>query len=70
MMVSRYMVGKDGRTNFERRRSRACRAPVATFGEKVRYKQIREQKERKDKIEPEWHEGPWLGQSRSAPMRP
>ena len=60
MMVSRYMVGKDGRTSYERRRGRACRAPVATFGENVWYKQIR-----LDKIESEWHEGLWLGQSRS-----
>ena len=65
MMVSRYMVGKDGRTSYERRRDRACRVPMATYGEKVWYKQIREQKERKDKIESGWHEGPWLGQSRS-----
>ena len=34
-------------------------------GRKVWYKQIREQKERKDKIESEWHEGLWPGQSRS-----
>ena len=65
MMVSGCMVGKDGRTSYERRRGRACRAPAATFGEQVWYKQIREQKERKDKIESEWHEGLWLGQSRS-----
>ena len=65
MMVSWYMVGKDGRMSYERRRGRACRAPAATFGEKVWYKQIREQKERKDKIESEWHECLWLGQSRS-----
>ena len=59
MMVSRCTVGKD----YERRRGRACRAPVATFGEKVWYKQIREQEVRKDKIESEWHEGLWVGQS-------
>ena len=34
MMVSRYMVGKDGRTSHERRRGRACTAQVATFGRK------------------------------------
>ena len=61
MMVSRYMVGKDGRTSFERRRGRACRVPVATFGEKVWYKQIHEQKERKDKIESEWHHETTVG---------
>ena len=64
-MVSRYMVGKDGRTSYERRRGRAYRVPVATFGKKVWYKQIREQKERKDKIESEWYKGQWLGQNRS-----
>ena len=35
MMVSSYMVGKDGRTSYERRRGRTCRAPVATFGESL-----------------------------------
>ena len=37
IMVSRYMVGKDGRTSYEWRRGRACRAPVAMFGERVWY---------------------------------
>ena len=50
VIISRYMVGKDGRTSCERRRDRVCRAPVATFGEKIWCKQIREQKKRKDKI--------------------
>ena len=65
MMVSRYLVGKDGRTAYERRRGRACRIPVALLGEKVWYKQIRDQKERKDKLESEWKEGIWLGHSRN-----
>ena len=59
------VVSKDGRTSYERRRGRACSVPVVTFVEKVWYMQILEQKERKDKIESEWHEGLWLGQSRS-----
>ena len=52
MMVSKYMVGTHGRATYERRRNRA---PVATFA----------QKESKDKIESEWHEGLRLQQSRS-----
>ena len=36
-----------------------------TFREKVWYKQIREQQERKENIESEWHEGLCPGQSRS-----
>ena len=35
MMCSRYLVGKDGRTAYERRRGRKCRIPVVAFGEKV-----------------------------------
>ena len=66
MMVSRYLVGKDGRTAYERRRGRKCKVPLAGFGEKVWYKQIREQKERRDKLATEWKEGVWLGHSRSS----
>ena len=29
MVASRYLVGKDGRTAYERRRGRPCRTPVA-----------------------------------------
>ena len=54
MLVSRYMVGKDGRTAYERRRGRRCRLKLATFGEKVWYKEAREHKERKYKLETEW----------------
>ena len=41
MMVSRFLVGKDGLTAYERRRDRKCRIPVVAFGEKVWYKEIR-----------------------------
>ena len=69
-----HKTGSDGSLQVHRRQrwenelradQEQSRAPVATFGEKVWYKQIREQKERKDKIESEWHEGQRLGQSRS-----
>jgi len=66
MMVSRYMVGKDGRTGFERRRGRPCRTPVACFGESIWFKQVRETKARQNKLESEWQRGVWLGQSRSS----
>ena len=66
MMVSRFLVGKDGRTAHERRRGRKCKIPVAKCGESVWYKRIRESKERKDKFESEWEEGIWLGHSRAS----
>ena len=66
MLVSRYMVGKDGRTAYERRRGRRCRLKLATFGEKVWYKAAREHKERMYKLETEWKEGTWLGHTRNS----
>ena len=66
MLCSRYLVGQDGLTAYERRRGRRCRMPVVIFGEKVWFKEIRAGKERKDKFQSEWLEGIWLGHSRSA----
>ena len=66
MMYSRYAVGKDGLTPYERRRGRPCRIPSVCFGEKVWYKQLREGKDRKDKFCTEWHEGIWLGHTRNS----
>ena len=64
MSVSRYMVGKDGRTAYERRRGRRCNVPSVPLGEIVSHKQIREHKEAKNKFDPELHEGVWLGHVR------
>ena len=63
MMVSRFLVGKDGVTAYERRRGRKCRIPVVAFGEMVWYK-ISPGKERGKKLESEWREWLWLGHSR------
>ena len=65
MMCSRYLVGKDGRTAYERRRGRSCKDKVAMFAEKVWYKQIRKNRDRSNKFESEWKEGVWLGRSRN-----
>ena len=66
MLCSRYAVGKDGRTPYERRRGRRCKIPALMFGEKVWYKELRQSKDRKDKFESEWFLGIWLGHSRSS----
>ena len=44
MLYSRYAVGADGLTPYERRRGRKCRTPVVKYGEKLWYKDIREHK--------------------------
>ena len=50
MVPSRYMIGRDGRTPYERRRGRKCKIPVMPFGESVWYKQLKEKKERQGKL--------------------
>ena len=66
MLLSRYSVGKDGKTPYERRRGRKCNIPVVVFGEKVYYKELRQNKDHKDKLQSEWFTGIWLGHARSS----
>ena len=66
MTVSRFLVGKDGRTGYERRRGRRCTLGVVPFGETMWYKQKREGKERKYNFESECEEGVWFGHTRSS----
>ena len=66
MMVSRFLVGKDGRIGYERRRGRRCLLGVVPFGETVWYKEIREGNSRTYKFESECEEGVWLGHTRSS----
>ena len=35
MNISRFQVGTDGMTSYERRRGRKCRVPIVCFGEKI-----------------------------------
>ena len=58
---SRYAVGRDGRTAYERLRGRSCKAIVVPMGEKVWYKQLGDGGDRRHKAETEWFQGVWLG---------
>ena len=40
MLISRYAVGKDGRTPYERKRGRKCRTPACKFGEQIHYREL------------------------------
>ena len=60
MIASRFLVGSDGRTAYERRRGRACRVPTACFGETVFYKQLHAGA-RAEKFASDWHFGLFLG---------
>ena len=66
MVPSRYLIGHDGRTAYERRRGRKCRIGVVPFGETVMCKELREGKTQKDKMDTEWKDGIWLGHARES----
>ena len=66
MVCSRYLVGKDGKTAYERRKGRKCTDKVAAIGEKVWYRKVRHGKERVNQLEVEWEEGIWLGRARES----
>lgn len=65
MLLSRYQVGLDGRTGYERRRGRACTIPTVCFGEKVWFKESKD-KEAKAKFHSQWRHGIWLGHTRAS----
>ena len=66
MVCSRYLVGTDGKTGWERRRGRPCNMHAIPFGEKVWYKEVREGKAWKKHLDSEEREGIWLGHARSS----
>jgi len=66
MICSRYLVGKDGMTGQERRRGRRCKLAVVRHGEKVWYKEVREGKDRPNKLDSEVKVGVWLGHARNS----
>ena len=60
-MVSLYQVGTDGKTAYQRVRGRSCKTPIAKFGERVLYKEMKDGKSTAAKIDSTWHSGIWLG---------
>ena len=64
---SRYAVGKDDKTAYERLRGRTCRAIVVPMGENVWYKQLGNGAGRRNKAVSEWFKGIWLGPGNSSP---
>ena len=61
ILLSRYAIGRDGKTTFQRIKGRQSTRPIAEFGECVWYKQLQTQDDRHANMEPRWEEGIWLG---------
>jgi hypothetical protein len=60
-LLSRYVVGEDGRTGYERLKGKKCTTEAVEFGEKVHYKLNMKAKSKDDKMEAKWDEGFYLG---------
>ena len=61
VMLSCFKVGVDGMTAYQRIRGRKCKMPVAVFGERVLFKELRDGKADRGKIDSDWKSGVWLG---------
>ena len=61
MVITRFKVGKDGKTAWERMKGKRCDLEVVPFGEKVWYKKLKESGAKDNKMESRWEEGIWMG---------
>jgi len=66
MAYSRYKIGEDGKTPYERQKGRKCNLEVVPFGELVRYKKLGETSQERKSLESSWSEGVWLGHARGS----
>ena len=66
MLYSRFKLGQDGKTSYERQKGRKCKQEVIPFAEKVLYKKLKDTGARKQVLESQWEEGLWLGHSRTS----
>ena len=60
-LLSRFHIGDDGRTGYERLKGKRCKEEMAEFGEKVHYRYNPKAKTKDDKMEARWGEGFYLG---------
>ena len=66
MAYSRFKVGADGKTPYERQKGRKCLLEVVPFGEFVRFKPLGETASERKSLESSWSEGVWLGHARGS----
>ena len=66
MVYSRYKVGEDGKTPYERQKGRKCNLEAVPFGELVRYKKLGVTTQERKSLESSWSEGVWLGHARGS----
>ena len=65
MALSRFQVGKDRKTAYQRQMGKACSIEVVPFAEKAWYRKSPDNGPKRA-MEPKWEEGLWLGHSRNS----
>ena len=60
-LITRYHVGRDKKTAYERIRGKPCGKPMCQLGESVLYMPFDSPKTNENKCEPRMKEGIWLG---------
>ena len=58
-VITRYQIGEDGKTAWQRVRGKVFRTAVVEFAEGVRY--LKPMSKGRDKADSRWGEGVWLG---------
>ena len=61
MTLTRYQVGADGKTGYERMKNRRCNMAICAFGEMVMYKELHPAETQRDKSVMDWKQGLYLG---------
>ena len=60
-ILTKYTIGKDHKTAWERRRGSKCNKPIVMFGERILYMPLKTATVHQNKAEPKMEEGIWLG---------
>ena len=60
-LMSRYQVGRDGRTAYELQAGKPYRRQLVEFGERVCFMPIRPGGARQAKLDPKWQDGAFIG---------
>ena len=60
-LMSRYQVGRDGRTAYELHAGKPYRRQLVEFGERVYFMPIRPGGARQAKLDPKWQDGAFIG---------
>ena len=66
MLLSRFKVGGDGQTAYQRQTGKRCVTEVVPFAETVWYRELHASGDRKRSLNTRWKEGIWLGHARNS----